>query len=397
MGLNAELFKNYNCKMLMEAILDLEQEKEPILLASVYKKIHQKYDDAMSAYQLAQMVEDTLPFVPGKVPVEIQRYYQKEALKYHRAFLMQEILTEGMDKLKKDSEEALLEVEDKLKNLQRGYGEDGEYSIKKHVIDFTKSFEDEKKFYPTKIPDIDSQIGGGLEAPSLAVIAARPSVGKTAFALTVMFNTMHNVKHLFFSLEMSTDQIIQRLICMNTGIPYTKLGKILMSNKIPKNVLDAQDKIYGSNLVIVDKTDITIPEIIEISSRTKPEVIWVDYLQMMRGAWPGRSFHSREEEVATYSAFWKGLSKEMRTAVVMLAQFNREAAYGKRPALHHLRESGAIEQDIDLGIILHQPNTQTDDRVFFIDKNRNGPVLGQTSIFFDPERMMFGGLEKYYK
>ena len=386
MGLTPDIFHKQEYRLLMEAVIELEQEGNMVHPGTIFVKTR-KWKDAPSAYQLAQMIEDVLPCVPSDIPVELQRFYESEALKYHKKFLMQAILVEGMSELAYDPEEALLKIDERLHRLQKlQHIKEDELDISTHLDNFKESLEKDELFVPSGIYDLDALIGGGFEAGTLNIVAARPSVGKTAFAMSCMKHTWNNQKHLFLSLEMSNQQILQRFITMLTNIPYYRVKEaIKQRSEITENAIEL---ISSADMKISDASDIKIPEIVNIIETYEPNILWVDYLQLMRNAWPGRNFHSREEEVANYSAFFKGISKKYHIPVVLLAQFNREAAYGKRPQLHHLRESGALEQDVDVAIIIAHSKNE-DFREIYVDKNRNGPV-DNFSVNFYSSRMLFG-------
>ncbi len=247
-----------------------------------------------------------------------------------------------------------------------------------------------KKFsVPTGFYELDELLGG-FQKSDLIIIAARPSMGKTALALSLARNAAieHKVPIGIFSLEMSTMQLVIRLLCAEGRLNahLVRTGKLPNEEgvKLSKNA----HKLIEAPLFVDDTPAQTVLEIRAKARRLKSEhdigMIIIDYLQLMQG--PSNS-ESREREISHISRSLKSLAKELNIPVVALAQLNRavEARTDKRPQLSDLRESGSIEQDADVVIFLNRPeyygimkneNGDSNEGVaeIIIGKQRNGPT-----------------------
>ena len=246
--------------------------------------------------------------------------------------------------------------------------------------------------------DMDRMITG-LKPGELFVIAARPSIGKTAFALNIATNIALSpsgaVPVGIFSLEMPALQLILRMIC---SLSRTSLSEFRNNGQINsarwQEVMQAAAALKQANLVIDDTGAIDILELRakarRMCSKYGVKVIFIDYLQLIRAQ--TKSNASRENEVSMISGSLKAMAKELDIPVVVLAQLNRMAEQGETPKLSHLRESGAIEQDADVVALLHrerekQMELKEDDTSglpaeVIIAKNRNGSTGRQEMLFF---------------
>ncbi|MBO4649131.1 MAG: replicative DNA helicase [Lentisphaeria bacterium] len=276
---------------------------------------------------------------------------------------------------------------------------------------------------PTGFADLDRLIGGGLKPGEMFVLAARPSIGKTAMALNIVRNIImrelkdgsrHNV--LFFSLEMSGVQVAQRLLCSEAEIPLSSI----MDKNVPaggaQKLTKTVTKLQNAQLMVDETAGISVFELRakarKINDRQKLDLIVIDYLQLMRSGEAG-SNESRQVEVAAISGGLKKLAKDLQVPVLVLAQLNRESekdqGNGKGdvlPKLSHLRESGAIEQDADLVVFLHRKRDESKDtnseanRVgvdakLIVEKNRNGKT-GIVNLKFFPALMVFRTIDHRY-
>jgi len=235
----------------------------------------------------------------------------------------------------------------------------------------------------------------GLRPGELFVLAARPSIGKTALALNMACNIALSGQAGvgIFSLEMPARQLILRMICSEAKVGMDKFTQQSLNQTELTDVLDAGQRLRNSNMVIDDTGAIDILELRakarRMRSRHNIGVLFIDYLQLIRTD-AGRNA-SRENEVAKISGSLKALAKELSIPIVVLAQLNRQAEQGEKPKLSNLRESGAIEQDADVVALLHrdrekQHNRSDDnpalDAELIIAKNRNGSTGTQNLLFF---------------
>jgi replicative DNA helicase len=263
---------------------------------------------------------------------------------------------------------------------------------------------------PTGYKRLDEMLSG-LQPSDMIVLAARPSVGKTAFALNVAAHiAVQSAKSvLLFSLEMSKEQLVQRLLCMEGRINSKKLRTgFLAGSEFPK-LQRASDNLSRAEIYIDDTPNIGLLDLRSKARRHASlnpcDLIIIDYLQLMRGA--GR-VESRQVEIAEISRSVKGLARELRVPVIALSQLSREAEKDDMgsPKLSHLRESGAIEQDADVVMMLSRPNAAKRKGIeekcagdvdvegiiqLDIAKQRNGPT-GTVFMMFDRDIQRFGEL-----
>lgn len=248
----------------------------------------------------------------------------------------------------------------------------------------------------------------GFQPSDMIVIAARPSVGKTAFALNIASHAaIHEKKSvLIFSLEMSKEQLVHRLLCMAGGIDMKRLREGYLSGKEFPKVAHGAHKLESAKLLIDETVNISILELRSkarrIAAQESLDLIIIDYLQLMSA--PGRT-ESRQTEIAEISRSIKGIARELRVPVIALSQLNREAAKDDAgvPKMSQIRESGAIEQDADVVLILSRPpafkrqgidddeggeSSHEDIIHVIVEKHRNGPT-GKLDLYFERNTQRF--------
>jgi replicative DNA helicase len=243
---------------------------------------------------------------------------------------------------------------------------------------------------------------GGFQPSDLIVVAGRPSMGKTSFATSIGRNIaeLHNLPVAIFSLEMSKEQLVQRLLSTEVGIESNRLraGRITQNEWEPLS--RALGTLSGLPIFIDDTANMTVMQMRSLSRRLQAEqggklgLILIDYLQLMEG-----SGDNRVQELSKITRSLKGLARELKVPIIALSQLSRsvEARTNKRPMMSDLRESGSIEQDSDLVIMLYRDeyyNNDTPDRNIaevIITKHRNGPT-GTVKLLFDPQFTRFRNL-----
>jgi replicative DNA helicase len=253
---------------------------------------------------------------------------------------------------------------------------------------------------PTGFSELD-KFTTGFHKSDLVIVAARPSVGKTAFALSIVKNmaVKYSVPVGVFSLEMSAEQLAQRLLAMEARVDLHKLRTGMFTSDEWDRLTVATEKIYKSPIIVDDEPSLDPRTLRAKARRMKKEhnieIIFVDYLQLMHLR---KSRESRQQEISEISRSLKLLARELDIVVVALSQLSRavEQREDKRPRLSDLRESGAIEQDADTVIFIyreeyykktervHQPH----DAEIIIGKQRNGPI-GTIRLIFDPSSVSF--------
>lgn len=247
----------------------------------------------------------------------------------------------------------------------------------------------------------------GFHPSELIILAARPAMGKTAFALNVALNmsTRHNVPTAFFCLEMTKQQLAQRLLCSQAGVNLQNVRTGYLNDEEWGRLTNAADILYRSRLIVDDDPYMDPRSLRAKARRIKMEygiqVLFLDYLQLMHVK--GRS-DSRQQEISEISRSMKLLARELDITVVALSQLSRavESRDNKRPRLSDLRESGAIEQDADMVMFLYRdayykqkdkeqddlPVQENQETEVIIGKQRNGPI-GTVSLMFKPRTATF--------
>jgi replicative DNA helicase len=244
-----------------------------------------------------------------------------------------------------------------------------------------------------------------MQPADLILIAARPSMGKTAFVLNiaeyVAFKSNETVA--IFSLEMSKEQLVNRLFAMESRVDSQKLRTGNLSDMDWEKLIESAGVIGKSNLIIDDTPGINIPTMRSKCRKYKLEhdlkLIIIDYLQLMSGS--GRGSDSRQQEISDISRSLKALARELKVPVVALSQLSRavEQRPDHRPMLSDLRESGAIEQDADVVMFIYRDDYYNKDTErkgiseIIIAKQRNGPI-GTVELAWLPDFTKFANLQK---
>jgi replicative DNA helicase len=254
---------------------------------------------------------------------------------------------------------------------------------------------------PTGFIEID-KMTSGLQRSDLIIVAARPSMGKTAFAITMgeHVGIDHGAGVAIFSLEMSKEQLVQRMICSQAKVDAHKVRTGFLSPSDWPKLTSAAGKLSNANIFIDDTPAITAMELRAKARRLKAnndiQLIILDYIQLMRGV---SKSESRQQEISEISRSLKALARELRVPIVALSQLSRavESRQDHRPQLSDLRESGAIEQDADVVFLLMREeyyNPTEENRgiaEIILAKQRNGPV-GTVKLSFIKEFIRFENL-----
>ncbi len=245
----------------------------------------------------------------------------------------------------------------------------------------------------------------GFQPSDLILIAARPSMGKTAFVLNIAEHmAFHDNKCVaIFSLEMSKKQLVNRLLAMESHVSSQNIRTGTMSDMDWDSIVESGSLIAGSKLIIDDTPGISIQELRSKCRKYKMDhdlqIIMIDYLQLMTGG--GKNVKSREQEISEISRSLKALARELNVPVVALSQLSRavESRPDHRPMLSDLRESGAIEQDADMVMFIYRDDYYNKDTEkkgvadIIIAKQRNGPI-GTVELLWIPQFTKFANLER---
>ena len=259
----------------------------------------------------------------------------------------------------------------------------------------------------TGFTDLDNMTTG-FQPSDFVLIAARPSMGKTALVLNILeyVGIKKNRPAMIFSLEMSKEQLVNRLFAMDSGIDAQNLRTGRLSDDDWERLLDTTQRVGGSNIFIDDTPGITVSELRSKARKVKLEhgldLVVIDYLQLMSGSGK-RGNENRQQEVSDISRSLKGLARELECPIISLSQLSRavESRENKRPMLSDLRESGAIEQDADLVMFLyrdeyyHPDSDKKGEAELIIAKQRNGPI-GTVELNWQSQTTRFVGKEKNY-
>jgi replicative DNA helicase len=268
---------------------------------------------------------------------------------------------------------------------------------------------------PTHFPALDYKTSG-LQPSELIILAARPSVGKTALALNIAENVAlrENRPVALFSLEMSREQLVQRMLCSQAGVSGNRIRHGTLTEEDWERLQIAAERLFRAPIFIDDTSGLSVLEMRAKCRRLKAErndlaLIVIDYLQLIRSH--GRRAENRNQEIGEIARALKGLARELEVPVLVLSQLSRavERREEKRPILSDLRDSGSIEAEADVVIFIHRPNRHADDLdegepreagvipteevEIIIAKQRNGPT-GKISLGFQPALSRFITLER---
>lgn len=281
-------------------------------------------------------------------------------------------------------------------------------SIKDTLVEAWERFEnlhktsDSLRGVPTGFKGLDERLSG-LQKSDLIILAARPSMGKTSLALDIARQVAkRNIPVCIFSLEMSSQQLVDRLIAAESHVDSWKLrtGRLTADDEFSR-IRDALDTLAKAPIFIDDDASNNISKMKSVARRLKSEhnlgLIVVDYLQLMI---PRRESDSLVQQVTEISRSLKGLARELDIPLLALSQLNRAVEQrGGKPRLSDLRDSGSIEQDADVVMFIHRDDKYNEDSdkkniaEILIEKHRNGPT-GMVELYFDEKRVSFSSVEK---
>ncbi|GAA1149793.1 replicative DNA helicase [Ornithinicoccus hortensis] len=244
---------------------------------------------------------------------------------------------------------------------------------------------------PTGFTDLD-ELTNGLHGGQMIIVAARPAVGKSTFALDIARSASikHNMATVVFNLEMGRTEMTMRLLSAEAKIPLQHMRKGTLQDSDWQRIAETQGRIHGAPLFIDDSPNMSLMEIRAKCRRLKQKhnlkLVIIDYLQLMSS---GKRVESRQQEVSEFSRALKLLAKELEVPVIALSQLNRgpEQRTDKKPQMSDLRESGSIEQDADVVILLHRESLyerespREGEADVIVAKHRNGPTDTITVAF----------------
>ncbi len=395
--------------VIFEAIVEIYNEGKPVDLVTLQTRLTEK--NVPSEISSLEFVRDLVTAVPTSANVKYYAEIVSEKSMLRRLIKLNEEI-ENMCYLGKESVEAVLELtEKKVFELVQKRNTGDFVPIKQVVLNALDKIEQASKNagsvtgIPTGFLDLDYKTAG-LQPSDLVLVAARPSMGKTAFVLNiaqhVAFKTNKSVA--IFSLEMSKEQLVNRLFALEAQVDAQSLRTGNLKDADWEKLIEGAGIIGRSNLIIDDTPGISISELRSKCRKYKIEhgldLIIIDYLQLMTGRVGGRS-ESRQQEISEISRALKGIARELNVPVVALSQLSRavEQRPDHRPMLSDLRESGAIEQDADVVMFIYRDDYYNKDTELknvaeiIIAKQRNG-AIGTVNLTWLPQYTKFANYLK---
>lgn len=415
--LRSEDFYKPANKHIFETLFDLYERGNPLDILTVESELRDKklIDSVGGAGYLADLTRSVSSAANIDYHAQI---ISEKAIKRNLILHCNEIIKSAYDS-SSDASDVLDAAEQKIFDIANTRSKASAVAIS-DILKDTLAYLEDLRGKPEGITGVPSGLDvdhytSGWQNGDLIIIAARPSMGKTAFTLTAARNAaLHPDEEMqtnvaIFSLEMSSNQLVQRFLTMEARINAQSARTGRVKDEDFKRLIDAASRLFTAKIFIDDTPSLSIMELRTKCRRLKSEhdigLVVVDYLQLMTAS--VRESGNREQEIATISRGLKSLAKELNLPVIALSQLSRQVEQrggDKRPQLSDLRESGSIEQDADVVCFLYRPEyygiTTTPDgestaglAELIIGKQRNGPV-GTTRMFFVKEYARFERLSR---
>jgi len=405
--LTTEDFYQKQYGILFEAMVELYTENSPVDLVTLQNRLREK--DVPPEISSLEFAGELITAVPTSVNVKSYAEIVAEKAALRRLIKVNEEIAsacyagkDSVDEIMEDTEKKIFQV------LQRKTNDDF-VPIKDVVLNVLDKIEAASRTkgnvtgHATGFIDLDYKTAG-FQNSDLILIAARPSMGKTAFVLNIAeYMAFHsNETVAIFSLEMSKEQLVNRLFSLESHVEAQNLRTGNLSDSDWSSLIEAAGIIGKSNLIIDDTPGISVANLRSKCRKYKLEhnlgIIMIDYLQLMTGS---RKAESRQQEISDISRSLKEIARELQVPVVALSQLSRavEQRPDHRPMLSDLRESGAIEQDADVVMFLYRDdyyNHDTDKKnvaEVIIAKQRNGSI-GTVELAWLPSFTKFANMQK---
>ncbi len=399
-------YKQYG--LLFQAMTELYEAGEPVDLVTLQAKL--KAMNAPEEVSSLEYANDLLDVVPTSANVASYAQIVKDKAVLRRLIKITEDIANkcylGQGKI----EDILADTEKNIFNLLQNQGGKDFVPIKEIVLNALEKIEQASKTQGnvtgihTGFIDLDYKMSG-LQPSDFILVAARPSMGKTAFVLNIaQYVAFHeNLATAIFSLEMAKEQLVNRLFALEARVDAQVLRSGNLNDADWEKLIEGAGVIGGSRLIIDDTPGISISELRSKCRKFKLEydlkLVIIDYLQLMSGS--GARNDSRQQEISDISRSLKGLARELNVPVIALSQLSRavEQRPEHRPMLSDLRESGAIEQDADVVMFIYRDDYYNKDTEMKniaeinIAKQRNGPI-GTVNLVWLPQYTKFANMEK---
>ena len=394
--------------IMFDTMVELFNEGKPVDLVTLQDRLKEK--DVPPEVCSLDFVRDILATVPTSANVRSYATIVHEKAVLRRLIKINEEIANNCYSGKDSLEVILADTEKQIFNLLESRASGDFVPIRQVALNVLDKIEQATRSkstvtgLPTGFIDLDYRMSG-LQPSDLILIAARPSMGKTAFVLNITdYIAVRRQKTcLIFSLEMSKEQLVNRMLSMESNVDSQKLRTGTLTDADWDAVVEGIGTIGSSKLVIDDTPGISIMELRSKCRKVKLEhgldLVMIDYLQLMSGS--GKNGDNRQQEISEISRSLKAIERELSVPVIALSQLSRacETRTDHRPMLSDLRESGAIEQDADVVMFLYRGdyyNKDTDNpntAEVIIAKQRNGPI-GTVYLGWKPELTRFVNIAK---
>ncbi len=405
--LTGEDFYNRQYGVLFETMCELHNEGSPVDLVTLQNRLRSKEvpPEVASLEFVREML--TAPMISANIKSYANLVAEKATLR--RLIRLNEDIANTCYAEKETLEYILEDTEKRVFQLVQKRTVDSYVPIRQVVMNAMEKIEAAARSngtvtgIPTGFLDLDYRTAG-LQPSDLILIAARPSMGKTALMLNLARNVAFkkNLTMAIFSLEMSKEQLVNRMFSMESNVDGQKIRTGQMNDQEWEQLIESAGVIGRSSLIIDDTPGISIAELRSKCRKYKLEhglsVVMIDYLQLMTGT--GKASDSRQQEISDISRSLKSLARELSVPVIALSQLSRavEQRPDHRPMLSDLRESGAIEQDADVVMFIYRDEYYNHDSEkkgiteLIIAKQRNGPI-GTVELAWLPEYQRFANME----
>lgn len=405
--ITGEDFYNKQYGILFETMIELNESGSPVDLVTLQNRLKEK--DVPPEVSSLEFVRDLITAVPTSANIKYYANIVAEKSTLRKLIRLNEEIANTCYAGKENLEYILEDTEKRIFQLVQKRNTGEFVPIRQVVMNAMEKIESAAKNkgavtgIPTGFIDLDYRTAG-MQPSDLVLIAARPSMGKTAFVLNIAQHVAfrQNKTVAIFSLEMSKEQLVNRMFSLESRVDAQHLRTGQLNDEEWEKLIESAGVIGSSNLIIDDTPGISIAELRSKCRKYKLEhnlsMIIIDYLQLMTGS--GRS-DSRQQEISDISRSLKAVARELSVPVLALSQLSRavEQRPDHRPMLSDLRESGAIEQDADVVMFIYRDDYYNHDSELkgiseiIIAKQRNGPI-GTVQLAWLPEYTKFANLQK---
>ncbi len=399
-----EDFYQHQYGIMFESMTELFNEGKPVDLVTLQDRLKEK--DVPPEVSSLEFVRDIITTVPTSANVKSYANIVREKAVLRRLIKVNEEIANDCYLGRESLETILADTEKKIFDLLQSRSSGDFVPIRQVVLNVLENIERASKTkdtvtgVPTGFIDLDYKTSG-FQPSDFILIAARPSMGKTAFVLNVVdhVTVRRGTPCMVFSLEMSKEQLVNRMLSMESNVDSQKLRTGTLTDSDWDAVVEGVGVIGSSKLIIDDTPGISITELRSKCRKAKLEhdigIVIIDYLQLMTGS-GGRGSDNRQQEISEISRSLKALARELQAPVVALSQLSRacETRTDHRPMLSDLGESGAIEQDADVVMFLYRDDYYNKDSEMkdmaevIIAKQRNGPI-GTVNLVWMPQYTKF--------